>query len=129
MEIYFDNVLIQEDYYTALSTNFSLFSDTFYLGSNASNKYNISLSKDAIENYSSTVLTQVNTVLIKDNGVVVAVLVVDKIEEEDYELKYTLTDKMMNLEFKYDASAIFTNGNATLLEIVQDICNKASCKG
>lgn len=118
MEIYFDDVLINEDYYTSLSTNFALFNDTFYLGSTASNIYNMSIAKEAVT-------TQPNIVIIKDNGLLVATLVVDKIEEDDFEYKYTLTDKMVNLEFKYDASKIFNNGSATLLEIAQDICNKA----
>lgn len=118
MEIYFDDKLINEDYYTALSTNFALFGDTFYLGSTASNIYNISIAKEAITTHPSTVL-------VKDNGALIATLVVDKVEENDFEYKYTLTDKMVNLEFNYDASESFTNGSATLLEIAQDICNKA----
>lgn len=118
MEIYFDDKLINEDYYTELSTNFALFSDTFYLGSTASNIYNISIAKEAITTHPSTVL-------VKDNGALIATLVVDKVEENDFEYKYTLTDKMVNLEFNYDASEIFNNGGATLLEIAQDICNKA----
>ena len=118
MEIYFDDKLINEDYYTELSTNFALFSDTFYLGSTASNTYNISIAKEGIT-------THPNTVLIKNNGELIATLVVDNVEENDFEYKYTLTDKMVNLEFNYDASEIFNNGVATLLEIVQDICYKA----
>lgn len=118
MEIYFDDKLINEDYYTELSTNFSLFGDTFYLGSTASNTYNISIAKEAITSHP-------NTILVKNNGVLIATLVVDKVEENDFEYKYTLTDKMVNLEFNYDASEIFNNGGATLLEIAQDICNKA----
>lgn len=117
MEIYFDNNLIDEDYYTALSTNFALFEDTFYLGSTASNTYNISIDKTVIS-------THPNIVTIKHNNKLIATLVVDKIEENDFEYKYTLTDKMVDLEFEYDASLIFNNGSATLLQIVQDICSK-----
>ena len=117
MEIYFDNNLIDEDYYTALSTNFVLFEDTFYLGSTASNTYNISIDKTVIS-------THPNIVTIKNNNELIATLVVDKIEENDFEYKYTLTDKMVDLEFEYDASLIFNNGSATLLQIVQDICSK-----
>lgn len=118
MEIFFDDILINEDYYTALSTNFALFNDSFYLGSVAANTYNISIAKEAVKK-------QPSIVKIKDSGSLIATLVVDKIEENDFEYKYTLTDKMINLEFYYDASEIFTNGSATLLEIAQDICNKA----
>jgi len=118
MEIYFDDKLINEDYYTELSTNFALFSDTFYLGSTASNTYNISIAKEVVT-------THPNTVVVKNDGELIATLVVDKVEENDFEYKYALTDKMVNLEFNYDASEIFNNGGATLLEIAQDICNKA----
>ena len=75
MEIYFDDKLINEDYYTELSTNFTLFGDAFYLGSTASNIYNISIDKEAIA-------THPGTVLVKDNGTLIATLVVDKVEEK-----------------------------------------------
>ena len=117
IQIHFDNNLIDEDYYTSLSTNFSLFNDTFFLGSTAANAYKLSIAKEAIERHPSIVT-------IKDEGVLIATLVVDEVEENDFEYIYTLMDKMVDLEFKYDASEIFTNGSATLLEIAQDICNK-----
>lgn len=118
IQIYFDDNLINEDYYTSLSTSFSLFSDTFFLGSTAANVYNLSIAKEAVQSHP-------NIVTIKDEGILIATLVVDEVKENDFEYTYTLIDKMVNLEFKYDASDIFTNRSATLLEIVQDICNKA----
>lgn len=118
MEIYFDDKLIDEDYYTGLSTNFTLFGDTFYLGSTASNNYNLSIDKEAITSHP-------NIVTVKNEGTLVATLVVDEVEENDFEYRYTLTDQMLNLEFKYDASELMSNGGATLLKIAQDICNKA----
>lgn len=118
MEIYFDDKLIDEDYYTGLSTNFALFGDTFYLGSTASNNYNLSIDKE-------TITSHPNIVTVKNEGALVATLVVDEVEENDFEYRYTLTDKMLNLEFKYDASELMSNGGVTLLKIAQDICNKA----
>lgn len=117
MEIYFDNVLIDEDCYTGLSTNFELFDGSFKLGSTSANTFKLSVDKMAIN-------AQPDEVTIYQNGKLVAKLVVDNIEETDVEYKYTLTDKMINLNFKYDASLIFKNGSATLLQIAQDICSK-----
>lgn len=117
IQIYFDGVFINEDYYSSLSTNFELFESSFVLGSTPSNKFNISIDKTAVSN-------QPNEIIIKDNDALVATLVVDKIEDDNF-YNYTLTDKMIDLEFKYDASKIFKNGSATLLQIAQDICNKA----
>ncbi len=118
IQIYFDGKLINEDYYSALSTNFELFESSFLLGTTASDNFNISIDK--------TIMNEVpNEITIKDNNILVATLVIDNIEEDDSFYNYTLTDKMVNLEFKYDASLIFKNGSATLLEIAQDICSKA----
>lgn len=118
MEIYFDDVLINEDYYTSLSTSFELFDSTFKLGATASNTFNLSIDKSAVNK-------QPNNVTIYQNGTLVATLIVDNIEETDIEYKYTLTDKMVNLEFNYDASEIFEDGSTTLLNIALDICSKA----
>lgn len=118
MEIYFDGVLIDEDYYTSLSTNFELFESSFKLGSTASNTFELSIDKTAVS-------AQPSEVTMYQNGTLVATLVVDNIEETDVEYKYTLTDKMVNLEFYYDASEIFENGSTTLLNIALDICSKA----
>ena len=38
MKIYFDDVLVPEDYYMSYNDNFSSFEDTFYLGSSSSLK-------------------------------------------------------------------------------------------
>lgn len=118
MEIYFDDVLINKDYYTSLSTNFELFDSSFKLGSTASNTFNLSIDKLAVNKHP-------NEVTIYQNEALVATLVVDNIEETDVEYKYTLTDKMVNLEFNYDASEIFGDGFTTLLNIALDICSKA----
>lgn len=118
MEIYFDETLINPDYYTELTNNFELFEDTFALGRTATNTFSLSIVKEAVT-------SQPKNVIIKNNGNIIATLVVDNItENDDNTYTYELTDKMVNLEFNYDASAIFQNGSATLYEIAQDICNK-----
>lgn len=118
MEIYFNDTLLNSDYYTGLSTDFKLFDNSFFLGSVQANTYTLTLIKEAV-------VEQPNIVTIKENGTTVAVLKVDNIVEKDYAYVYTLVDKMVDLEFKYDASEIFNEGSATLLEIALDICEKA----
>lgn len=118
MEIYFDDILINPDYYTSLSTNFELFDSSFKLGSTAANTFGLTIDKTVVGK-------QPSEITIYQNGTLVATLVVDNIEETDVEYKYTLTDKMVNLEFYYDASEIFEDGSTTLLNIALDICSKA----
>lgn len=118
IKIYFDGILIDEDCYTGLSSNFELFEKSFTLGTTASNNFNLSVAKEAVAE-------QPQEVTIYDDTTLIATLVVDKLVEDDTSYNYTLTDKMVNFEFYYDASQIFKNGSATLLEIAQDICNKA----
>lgn len=118
IQVFFDDKLINEDYYTGLSNSFNLFNENFKLGSTSSNTYTLSIAKEAIT-------IQPNQVIFKENNTIVAVLEVDNIAEDEHIYTYTLTDKMINLEFYYDASLIFKNGVTTLLKIAQDICNKA----
>ena len=118
IRIYFDNELIDEDKYSGLSNDFELFTTSFQLGTTASNTYKVSIGKETITSHPTEVK-------IYNDETLIATLVVDNIEEDDYSYTYTLTDKMVNLEFYYDASTIFVEGKATLLDIALDICNKA----
>lgn len=118
LEVYFDNTLIDEQYYSGLNNNNELFSENFKLGATPSNTFKLTIRKDGVS-------TQPTTVTLKDNNTTFAILKVDNIEEEEYEYVYTLTDSMLDLEFYYDASLIFVEGSTTLLNIVQDICLKA----
>lgn len=118
LKVYFGNTLINEEYYTGLTNNFELFSDSFKLGSTPSNIYKLSIAKEGVTN-------QPSNVILKENNTTFAELEIDNIEEQDYTYSYDLTDKMLNLEFYYDASEIFVNGKTTLLAIAQDICSKA----
>jgi len=117
LQVYFDDTLIDEQYYTGLTNSYELFNESFKLGTTASNQYKLSIAKDGVS-------SQPSSITLKDGGTTFAELEIDNIEEKDYEYVYTLTDKMVDLEFYYDASQIFQNGSTTLLLIAQDICTK-----
>lgn len=116
LRVYFDENLIDEQYYSELSNNFEMFNDSFKLGGTPSNTYVLKVGKEGVT-------TQPTNVRLWDN-VTIAELKVDNIEEQDYEYVYTLTDKMVDLDFYYDASEIFQNGSTTLFAIVSDILSK-----
>lgn len=118
LEVRFDGTLIDDQYYTGLTNNNELFNESFKLGATPCNQYTLRIAKEGI-------LTHPTTITLSENGITFANSQIDNIEEEDYEYVYTLTDKMVNLEFYYDASEIFSNGSTTLLLIAQDICQKA----
>lgn len=117
LEVFFDNTQIGADYITGLTTNAEMFNESFKLGQTVSTAYTLVVAKEAIT-------TQPTQVTLKDNGSVFTILEIDEIKEDDYTYTYTLTDKMVDLEFNYDASEIFNDGSATLLAIAQDICDK-----
>lgn len=122
LKIYFDDVLIDEDSYTALNDDYQLFTDSFKLGSTASNSFKLSVNKSMVSN-------QPIEVKIEDDNTTFY-LVVDSIAEDKYTYTYTLTDKLLNFNFKYDASEII-NAKAELEEtcylsdIWHDMCDKA----
>lgn len=118
LQVFFDNIRIEDDYITELSTNAEMFNESFKLGQTVSTAYTLAVAKEAIT-------TQPTQVTLKDNGTVFAILDVDDIKEDDFSYTYSLTDRMVDLEFYYDASQIFNDGSATLLAIALDICSKA----
>lgn len=118
LKVYFGNNLIDEEYYTGLTNSYELFNDSFRLGTTPSNIYKLSIAKEGVS-------SQPSNVILKENNTTFAELEIDNIEEQDYTYSYDLTDKMLDLEFYYDASEIFVNGKTTLLAIAQDICSKA----
>jgi len=117
LEVYFGDTLINEDYYTGLTNNYELFNESFKLGTTPANTYRLSIAKEGVTE-------QPTSISLKDNGNAFAELEIDNIEEQDYEYVYTLTDKMLDLDFYYDASEIFQNGATTLYNIVMDICTR-----
>ncbi len=122
MKIYFDDVEINQNAYMSISNNYSLFSDTFFLGSVTSREYNIKLNKDYITNTP-------NAISLKENDAIIDILEIDNIKENEDSNNYSLTDKMLNFNFNYDASEIINTSESksvSLLEILNDICTKAN---
>ena len=120
MKIYFDNVLISEDYYKSLTNTHNLFNGNFILGSTASNTFTLEL---------DVLATSVTPEVIKitDNDEDYATLVIDKVEDVDkYTKSYKLTDKLVDLNYYYDASEFINQngGSALTSEILADMCSK-----
>lgn len=129
MKIYFDNVLINDDYYTQLSQDRILFNegDTFSLGSTICTKIKLGIDKRIIT-------SQPTNVRIEIDNKVYGNYIVDNIEENDYEYIYNLTDKMINFNFNYSAKELIDNSDKEengakyvyLSEILEDMCTKAN---
>lgn len=123
LKIYFDNILIDEDSYTALGNDYKLFTDKFKLGSVACNSFKLSVNKNVIS-------SQPNEVRIEDDNTTFY-LVVDSVVEDKYTYTYTLTDKLLNFNFNYDASEIINEKIENeevcyLSDIWKDMCNRAN---
>lgn len=120
MKIYFDNVLINENYYKSLTNTHNLFNGNFVLGSTASNTFTLELDVLATS-------TTPEAIKITDNDEDYATLVIDKVEDVDkYTKSYKLTDKLVDLNYYYDASEFINQngGSALTSEILADMCSK-----
>ena len=121
LKIFFDNTLIDDDYYTDLSTKYTLFDKSFYLGSTSANSFSITLIESAISN-------DPEVVRIYDGLNLIATLQVDNKEEnDDGTITYTLIDAMVNLDgFKYNAEPLIEEvGTPTIKQVLEDICEQA----
>lgn len=122
--IYFNEFLINDDAIASLTNHYKLFTDNFYLGATASNTFELSCGKQFIQ-------LQPNKVLI-DDGINSFHLYVDNMKEDGAFFKYTLTDKMLNFNFKYSAEELIENNReygqstTTIQDILEDICLKAN---
>ncbi len=122
MKIYFDEIEINQNAYMSISNNYSLFSDTFFLGSVTSKEYGVKINKDYIT-------SQPKLITIRENDLISDILEIDSIKEKEDSCNYSLTDKMINFNFNYDASEIINGSESksvTLLNILDDICKKAN---
>ena len=129
MKIYFDNVLINDDYYTQLSQDRILFNegDTFSLGSTICAKIKLGIDKRIITSHPANVRIEIDNKVYGN-------YIVDNIEENDYEYVYNLTDKMINFNFNYSAKELIDNSDKEengakyvyLYEILEDMCTKAN---
>src|SRR5574344_611652 len=122
LRVYFDDELIDVEAYTELDNEYKLFTDTFKLGSVASNTFKLSVLKTAVNN-------QPYNVRIEDDDTVMH-FIVDNVTEDDNFYAYTLTDKLLDFNFDYDASVLI-NSKAELEEdcylsdIWKDMCLQA----
>lgn len=120
MRIYFDNVEINQDYYAGLTRNCSLFDESFKLGVTMCDTYKLTINNDyGINNIP-------NEVKINDK-----ILYVDSYKINDFTTEIDLVDKMVDLNFNYDASPLIEASETkkvTLLDIFNDICKQAGIK-
>lgn len=122
MKIYFDDVLINEDAYAGIENEYQLFTDAFYLGSVSANVFKIKIAKSYVGDLPTIVkIEDDNTEFI---------LNVDSIEEDKGFYNFTLTDKMVNFNFNYDASGLISTNEKNeeetyLQDIFEDICSQA----
>jgi hypothetical protein len=122
LRVYFDDELIDVEAYTELDNEYKLFTDTFKLGSVASNTFKLNVLKTAVN-------SQPTNVRIEDDNTTWN-FIVDNIVEDDNFYAYTLTDKLVDFNFDYDASVLI-NSKAELEEdcylsdIWKDMCLQA----
>ena len=55
LQVYFDDTLIDEKYYTGLTNSYELFNESFKLGTTASNQYKLSIAKDGVNDQPSSI--------------------------------------------------------------------------
>ena len=125
MIIEFDGIQIDSDIITSVSYDTKMFNDndTFTLGQTVCDTLKLTVVKEGIEE-------QPDVVTVNDKD-----YIVDNIEEDDTSYIYTLTDEMVNFNFRYDAQPLIEASEhtepdgtkyVTLLELVQDICFQAN---
>ncbi|HHX80515.1 MAG TPA: hypothetical protein GX692_05595, partial [Acholeplasmataceae bacterium] len=123
LNIYFDNVLIDNDAYAELTNDYKLFNDSFYLGSTASNTFKLKILKSEVSSHPTNVK-------IEDDNTTFH-LIVDKVEEEKGFFNYYLVDKMVDFNFGYDAKPLIDSKleleeDCYLSDILEDMCLKAN---
>ena len=101
MKLYFDGTLIDTDYYTQCNQTGLLFNenDTFKLGSTVCRSFTIGVDKNAISEIPTNIEFEIDNVRYKQFRI-------DKYEENDVEYIFYLVDRMIDLDFKYDASEL-----------------------
>lgn len=113
IKIYFDGVLIDDDYYNNITNDFQLFDEEFRLGTTSSNTFNIEVPYKAVTNVPYNVKITIDDVDYAN-------LIVDSFEiSDDNMLKLELVDKMVLFNYNYDMSVIVP---CTILEVLQNIC-------
>lgn len=155
MNIYIDDTLINPDYILEFKKGGNAFEEEFCLGGTPSQYIEMKLYKDKMPktlskirveygiliNHALTV-AEVNAMLVGTlNGISVKSLssnnssfemipigiynVDDYTDNDDNTITIKALDNMIKFEFNYDGSELISKGEATLLQVAQDICNKA----
>lgn len=155
MNIYIDDVLVNPDYILDFKKGGNAFEEEFCLGGTPSQYVEMKLYKDKMPeslkkirveygiliNHALTV-AEVNAMLVGTlNGIPVKSLssndssfemipigiynVDDYTDNDDNTITIKALDNMIKFEFNYDGSELISKGEATLLEVAQDICKKA----
>lgn len=155
MNIYIDDVLVNPDYILDFKKGGNAFEEEFCLGGTPSQYVEMKLYKDKMPeslkkirveygiliNHALTV-AEVNAMLVGTlNGIPVKSLssndssfemipigiynVDDYTDNDDNTITIKALDNMIKFEFNYDGSQLISKGEATLLEVAQDICKKA----
>lgn len=120
IKVYFDNTLIDSDYYANLEKSTSVFNGKFKLGSTICETYKFSVDKSQITD------KEPSKVYLYNDNTLIKTLYIDNYSEGDFTIDYELVDSMVNFNFGYDASSIFVNDKTTLLDIFQDIVSKGN---
>lgn len=155
MNIYIDDALVNPDYILDFKKGGNAFEEEFCLGGTPSQYVEMKLYKDKMPeslkkirveygiliNHALTV-AEVNAMLVGTlNGIPVKSLssndssfemipigiynVDDYTDNDDNTITIKALDNMIKFEFNYDGSELISKGEATLLEVAQDICKKA----
>lgn len=122
LNIYIDGNKINPDYIFDFNINSELFSNNeFSFGSVTSLSVEFKIYKNALPSSYNTIYVESG---IDSEIIPLGYFTVEDIKKEN-EATYTIkaTDYMMKFEFNYDGSNL--NYPATMLQVLQDICNKA----
>ena len=108
LKIYFDDVLIDNDYYTYLDNDYKFFDDNtnFRLGATACNTFELGVDKSVVSSHPNEVKI--------DDGTSTFYLIVDSVEEDKFTYTYTLVDKLMLFNFYYDAKPLIDEKQANI---------------
>ena len=118
MKIYFDDVLVDDDYYMSYKEDFSAFTDTFYLGSTASVMATLKIPLEAWN-------ANIEKVQIFIDDELTRTFMVDKSEiQDDATVIMTLSDYLLRTDDTIDISSLITEEHGvtakTLLEFICD---------
>lgn len=155
MNIYIDDVLINPDYVLDFKKGGNAFEEEFCLGDAPCQYIEMKIYKDKMPKTPSKIkveygilinhaltVSEVNSMLVGTlNGIPIKSLssndrsfemiplgiynVDDYTDNDDNTITIKALDNMIKFEFKYDGRELISKGEATLLQVTQDICKKA----